>query len=743
MKQIIQSYRTGEMELTEVPRPQVSPGMVLVETKASVVSAGTEKMLVSLAKMSLIGKARARPDLVRKTLAAARKEGIRSTLEKVRSRLESPVPLGYSCSGIVRELGEGVEGLTVGDRVACGGAGYANHAEFNVIPRNLCVPIPDSGTRESPMAFEEAAFSTIGAIALQGVRQARLTLGESVCVVGLGLLGQITVQLCKASGCRVLGADIDDGRISLAADFGAESAVRSESLSREAARFSGGVGMDAVIITAAASGSDLVALAGEISRLKGRVVVVGLVGLDIPRDVYYKKELEVRLSMSYGPGRYDVEYEERGHDYPLPYVRWTEQRNMSAFLGLCVQGRLDVRSLITHRYPFDQSLSAYRLITQGEEPSLGVVLEYDAGPQPRRIPVISKAGRKMEGPVGIGLIGAGNFANSVLLPKLSRMSQVRFRGVTTGRGMTAKAVAERFGFDYCAETATEIIDDDQIRAVFVVTRHDLHGPLVEKCLAAGKHVFVEKPLCIHASQLASIENILKDSASSSAHPVLMVGFNRRFSPMVRKIKDGLSRRASPLVGSYRVNAGLIPKDSWVQDPLQGGGRIIGEACHMVDTLRFLTGSSVKTVQAGCVRSGRTEDTDRDTVSITLTYADGSLGDILYYALGSPAVPKERLDVSADGSSWELNHFRELATYRGTRSERTKETQDKGHEEEVRAFLASVAGETPPPIPLMEIFETTRVSFAVHEALDTGRMIHMDEWSPEETSDMGDSNGETP
>jgi len=723
MNQLIQSYRTGEMELAEVPRPRAAPGMVLVETKASVVSAGTEKMLVSLARMSLWGKARARPDLVRRTLASAQREGILATLQKVRSLLDTPAPLGYSCAGFVRELGEGVQSLSVGDRVSCGGAGYANHAEFNVVPRNLCVRVPEIAGGES-LSFEEAAFATVAAIALQGVRQAALTLGERVCVIGLGLLGQVTVQLCKAHGCRVLGADIDGGRISLAKTLGADAAAPSETLVREAARFSTGAGMDAVILTAASPSSELAALAGEISRLKGRVVVVGLVGLDIPRDVYYKKELDLRLSMSYGPGRYDAEYEERGHDYPLPYVRWTEQRNMEAVLDLMMQGRLDVRSLITHRFPFDQALDAYALITGGREPSLGVVLEYDPSPEPARIPVFSRRTRKSAGAVGVGVIGAGNFARSVLLPRLARLPQVGLRGVTTGRGMTAKAVAAEFGFAYCSESAREVLEDESVHAVFILTRHDLHGPLVEEGLAAGKHVYVEKPLCIRAEQLGSIEQRLMEAAARPDAPLLMVGYNRRFSPMILRIREGLAGRGTPLVASYRVNAGFIPRDSWIQDPVQGGGRILGEACHMVDTLRFLVGSPVRTVQAACIRSDRSDHTDRDSAAVTLTYEDGSVANILYYALGHPAYPKEKLEAAADGACWVLDDFREWIEYRGNKTERKRARQDKGHDGELRAFVEAVSEGGPPPIPVAELLETSRVTFAIHQALDTRETVFL-------------------
>ncbi len=472
MKQIVQSYRSGKMSFEEAPCPQVAHGMVLVKTRASLISAGTEKMIVELARKSLLGKAKARPDLVQKVIRSIRKEGLAPALKKVRSKIDSPVPLGYSCSGVVCAVGSGVDGLQPGDAVACGGAGYANHSEFNIVPQNLCVKIPNRLDTDGggALPFEEAAFATVGAIALQGVRQAVLTLGERVCVIGLGLIGQLTIQLCKASGCRVIGADIDPGKIGMAVKFGADLAVLSQDLDDRIWQFTEGFGADAVIIAAAAKDSGLVALAGEISRTKGRVVAVGLVGLDVPRDVYYKKELDLRLSMSYGPGRYDAEYEERGHDYPLPYVRWTEQRNMQAFLELVAAGRLDVGPLISHRYPFEQALEAYDLITSGREPSLGVVLGYDDKPE-EKAPAIRNVVALPSACVALGVVGAGNFAKAVLLPGFKAHKIVAFQGICTAKGISAKAAHGRFGFQYCAEGAEQLIADSAVNTLLIATRH--------------------------------------------------------------------------------------------------------------------------------------------------------------------------------------------------------------------------------------------------------------------------------
>ncbi|MGO9018934.1 MAG: bi-domain-containing oxidoreductase [Syntrophobacteraceae bacterium] len=732
MKQIVQSYRSGKMSLEEVPRPQVCDKMVVVRTRASLISAGTEKMIVELARKSLLGKAKARPDLVQKVVKSIQKEGIGQALRKVRSKIDTPIPLGYSCSGVVCEAWSGVDAFQPGDAVACGGAGYANHSEFNIIPQNLCVKIPNRPDTAGGGAvlFEEAAFATVGAIALQGVRQAALTLGERVCVIGLGLIGQLTVQICKASGCRVIGADIDPGRIETAVKFGADMGLHSNDLERQIWQFTNGAGADAVIITAAAKGSGLVALAGEISRIKGRVVAVGLIGLNVPRDIYYKKELDLRLSMSYGPGRYDAEYEERGHDYPLPYVRWTEQRNMQAFLELVAEGRLDVRPLISHRYPFEQALDAYDLITTGREPSLGVVLGYDNKREEPKTPATKKM-MSLPSPCAVlGVIGAGNFAKAVLLPGFKAHKLVALRGICTARGVSAKAAHDRFGFQYCAEDAIELIGDKAVNSVLIATRHNLHGPLAAEALAAGKHIFVEKTLCLNADELNLIIRRRAESINDGKVPVLMVGFNRRFSPLVRHIRKVLSDRSTPIVASYRVNAGFIPGDSWVQDPVEGGGRIIGEVCHFVDTLRFLTGSPVRSVQAACIQSDNVKLTCRDSLSITLSYQDGSVAAIVYHALGNPGFPKERLEIAAEGKVIDLDDFCKLEIFGPKifrpKRQRIKVKQDKGFAAEIDAFVNAVVTGGPAPIPFTEIVETTKVTFAVHKALNTGRVIHLDD-----------------
>jgi predicted dehydrogenase/threonine dehydrogenase-like Zn-dependent dehydrogenase len=717
MKQVIQSYKTGEMKIEEAPRPNIVPRMVLIETKASVVSAGTEKMLVELARKSLLRKAKARPDLVKKIIYTARKEGIAATLQKVQGKLDTPIPLGYSCSGVVRQVGEGVNDLRVGDAVACGGASYATHAEYNLVPRNLCVSIPPSDQGGS-LPFEEAAFAAVGAIALQGVRQACLTLGETICVIGLGLLGQLTVQLCKANGCRVFGCDIDSSRIDLAKKMGADDACLTEEIGERVLGFTRGMGADAVIITASAKGSELVTLAGELLRMKGRVVAVGLVGLDVPRDIYYKKELDLRLSMSYGPGRYDAEYEERGHDYPFPYVRWTEQRNMEAFLDLVAGGFVDVRSLVTHRYPFEHALSVYDMIILGKEASLGVILQYEAKPEPARIVFPQRQAK--EARLNLGVIGAGNFAKAVLLPRLKASADVNLQGVVTARGASSKVVGEKFGFHYCSENVEDILCDDSINTVLIATRHNLHGPLVKRCLEAGKHVFVEKPLCLSIDQLSAIMEVY---SKQEVRCILTIGFNRRFSPFCSKTRDILKKRTGPLVASYRVNAGFVPRESWVHDPVEGGGRIIGEVCHFVDTLRFLVRSPVVGVQAAFAQDPDVRHTNRDSVSVNLTYRDGSMANILYYSTGNKDYPKEKIEIAFNSQNIVIDDFRSMEIF-GSKRGKESTKQDKGFDAEIKAFIKGVCGGGDAPIPLPDIVETTLVTFAIHDALNTGESIFL-------------------
>jgi predicted dehydrogenase/threonine dehydrogenase-like Zn-dependent dehydrogenase len=720
MKQVLQNNKTGRMAVTDVPTPIVQQGRVLVRAAASLISAGTEKMAVDEGRKSLIERARERPELVRQVLEKAKNEGFMKTFNAVRSKLGSSTALGYSAAGIVSAVGDDVTEFRVGDRVACAGAGYASHAEVLSVPKNLCVRLPDA------VSFEAGAFGTLGAIALQGVRLADPTLGESIVVIGLGLLGQITVQLLKANGCRVFGIDLDPAKVELARELGADSAaVSDESVKRAVLDWSRGRGADAVLITAASASNQPIELAGEISRLKGRVVAVGMVGMDVPRNLYFKRELSLMVSMSYGPGRYDPEYEERGHDYPFAYVRWTENRNIEAFLDLVNEGRVNVERLITHRFSIEEAESAYQLIAgETSEPYLGIVLGYDTKRElERRIEIkrSEKAGgaAAAANAVRVGMIGAGVYAQAMLLP-FYKAEGVDFRAISTASGVSARDIAEKYGFNYCATSADDVLDDEEVNLVVVATRHDLHAELVRRSLLKGKHVFVEKPLALNEEELAGVLD-----AAESSDKELMVGFNRRFSPLARAAREFFEGRQEPLSISYRVNAGRIPKSHWLQDPRQGGGRIIGEVCHFVDLMHFLTGSLVVRVYAESIKSRNQEMVDEDNIFITLGFADGSNGAIAYLSEGDKAMPKERIEIFSEGKSFVLDDFRSTTGYRNGREESTKpKQQDKGQADETRAVCQVVLKGSPAPIALDDLAATTRATFRIRESLRTGRAINV-------------------
>ncbi|MDT4897948.1 MAG: hypothetical protein QOH25_3025 [Acidobacteriota bacterium] len=717
MKQVLQNNKTGQMSIADVPTPIAQRGRVLVRAAASLISAGTERMAVDEGKKSLLEKARERPELVKQVIEKARNEGFLKTFNAVRSKLGSSTALGYSAAGIVMEVGDDVTEFRAGDRVACAGAGYASHAEVLSVPKNLCVRLPGE------VSFEAGAFGTLGAIALQGVRLADPTLGESVVVIGLGLLGQITVQLLKANGCRVFGIDLDPAKVELARELGADSgAVSDENVKRAVLDWSRGRGADAVLITAATSSNQPVELAGEISRLKGRVVAVGMVGLDVPRNLYFKRELSLMVSMSYGPGRYDSEYEERGHDYPFAYVRWTENRNLEAFLDLVAERRVNVERLITHRFPIEEGERAYQLIAgETKEPYLGIILRYDTERElERRIEIKrSEKANTAANAVRLGIIGAGVYAQAMLLPFYKALG-VDFRAITTASGVTARDLAEKYGFDYCASSADDVLDDREVNLIVVATRHDLHAELSRRALLKGKHVFVEKPLALNEDELESV----LDAAANSAGQ-LMVGYNRRFSPLARAARAFFDGRQAPLSISYRVNAGRVPKSHWLQDPTQGGGRIIGEVCHFVDLMQYLTGSLVTRVYAESITSRNEEMVDEDNSFITLRFADGSNGSIAYLSEGDKAMPKERIEIISEGKSFVLDDFRTATSYRNGREETNAlRQQDKGQADETRAVCDVVLKGEPAPISLDDLATTTRATFRIRESLRTGQAMNV-------------------
>ncbi len=707
MKQVLQNLKTGETVVAEVPTPQPRPGTVLVRTAASLVSAGTERMVVDFARKSLIGKARSRPDLVRQVLDKARREGLLTTAEAALNRLDQPMPLGYSSAGTVVALGEGVTGFQVGDRVACAGGGYAVHAEYAVVPVNLLARLPDG------LDFEQAAFVTLGAIALHGFRLADVQVGARVAVIGLGLLGLLSVGLAQAAGCEVLGIDLAPDRVALAQHLGAQAVTRDGAEAATRA-FSRGLGVDAVLICADTSSNDPVELAGEIARDRARVVAVGAVGMTIPRKTYYEKELDLVVSRSYGPGRYDPNYEEGGQDYPIGYVRWTEGRNLQAVVDLMAAGRLDVRPLITHRFPIERAPEAYRLI-RGEtgEPFLAVLLTYphlEARPLATRLTVSTAA--EAAGICRLGVLGAGNFATAVMLPAVRRIPDVRLEGIVSASGVSAAHAARKFGFRYAASDPQEVLGDDRINTVAVLTRHHLHAAQTVAALRAGKHVFCEKPLALTLTGLTEVE------AALAEHPdrLLMVGFNRRFAPLAQRLHAFLADRSEPLVAHYRVNAGYIPLTHWLHDPQQGGGRIIGEGVHFIDFLTFLVGAPpVDGIARALPDGGRYR---QDNVVLTFTFPDGSLGTVTYLANGDKSFPKERVEVFCGGRVAVLDDFRTLELVRDGRREvvRSRLRQDKGHRAAWEAFIRAIADGGEPPIPYDQIFGVHRAAFAVVEGM---------------------------
>jgi predicted dehydrogenase/threonine dehydrogenase-like Zn-dependent dehydrogenase len=729
MKQILQNYKTGELRLTDVPRPALRAKGVLVATRASLISAGTEKMKVDVAKKNLLGKAMERPDQVKKVVESVRQQGLLPTWEKVMNKLDTPTPLGYSSAGVVLEVGREAGEFQVGDRVACAGAGYAVHADVAYVPKNLVVRMQPS------TPFERAAFTTLGAIALQGVRQAEIRMGEDVVVIGLGLVGLLTVQLLKRSGAHVTGVELDPARAALAKQLGCDRVVIGADLEvREAVRqATGGRGADAVLVTAASSSSGPVALAGELCRDRGRVVVVGITKMDLPHRVYYDKELTLLLSRSYGPGRYDPSYEEQGVDYPLGYVRWTERRNMEEFLRLVEAGHVDVDALISHRVPFAEAERAYALITgKGTEPYLGIVLAYPDTPTPAGPVLLSKNGnvapltraRTTADPVGIGFIGAGNFATSMLLPHLKARKDVRLTGVVTASGLTARGAAEKFGFAFCASDAGELFDDPGTHAVFVVTRHHLHAGFAERALRAGQAVFVEKPLATKAEEMTKVAAAAREIAAATGRPApLLVGFNRRFAPLSQKLAAHFPHGEGPLVVSYRVNAGFLGRESWYQDPSEGGGRILGEVCHFLDYVQFLAGSPITRVYASGIRDTGGNLRADDNLAVNVQCADGSVGSVVYVASGDPAMPKERVEVLGRGRSAVLDNYQSLTTWAGNKKREHKAMSvDKGHAEQVDRWVSSLVANAPPPIAWGELENASWATLATIESLASGEAV---------------------
>lgn len=743
MKQLIQNLKNGETILEDVPAPQAG-SQVLIQTACSLVSPGTERMLVEFGKGNLIQKAKSQPDKVKQVFDKIRTDGLLPTLEAVFKRLDEPLPLGYCNAGIVVAPGSDPKNHTMfrtGDRVISNGA----HAEIVSVPRNLCAKIPDN------VGDDEAAFTVLASIGLQGIRLAQPSLGEKIVVVGLGLIGLVTVQLLRSSGCHVLGIDINPERLRLAQSFGAQTVNTAEGGDPVSAvnTWTGGCGADAVIITASAKTDEIVHQAAEMSRKRGRIVLVGVVGLNLRRSDFYEKELTFQVSCSYGPGRYDEAYEKKGIDYPAAYVRWTEQRNFEAILSMMATGRLDVKPLITHRYAFHDAANAYDKILN-DSSALGVVLEYDRMGDgvvsnekvfestiqvKRNIDLIRIKSSSMN--CVAAMIGAGNFAKMTMAPSLSKTSaRLKYVSARTN-AVSATHIAKKYRFENASTDLDMILNDQDVNTVFITTGHDSHAALCRKALTAGKHVFVEKPLCLNEVELKEIFDVYESvvdrsqqlpEAVNSTPPLLMVGFNRRFSPHSKKIREVLKNRSEPLAMNFTVNAGIIPPNIWVHDPETGGGRIIGEACHFIDLMSYFAESKI--ISVASVQMGRGVAVKEDKMSIVLNFEDGSIGTVNYFGNGSKSYPKETFEIFSEGRILRLDNFKKLEGYgfKGFRKFRTLK-MDKGHQEQFNAFVSLVKDGGKPLIALDELINVTIASFAAVRSANENRTIVLNEEYP--------------
>lgn len=708
MKQVVQNFKTGQLSVEEVPAPALARGMVLVENRFSLISTGTEKSTVKVGKAGLLGKARQRPDLVKQVIENLRREGFANTYKKVKTKLDSLKALGYSTAGVVVASMDKDGFFKPGDRVACAGQDYASHAEVVSVPQNLVVKIPEA------VSFQEASFTTLGAIAVQGLRQCDPKLGENVCVIGLGLLGQITGQLLVANGCRVFGIDLDSRLVDLMKEMGAHKTMARDNpdLDPVMDHFTRGRGFDSVIIAAATSSNDPLELATQILRKKGRLVVVGDVKMDVPREPhFYKKELELKISTSYGPGRYDPQFEELGQDYPYGYVRWTEQRNMQAFLDQLESKAVKVNPLISHVFEVEQAEEAYDLVlAKSNHESLGILLQY---PNERKEKFIQKIAQKPFQPaaLNLGCIGAGSFAQSYLLPNVKGWGASLHTVVTT-KSLTSSSAASKFGFSQASTNPEDVFGEPSIDTIFIATRHDSHASLVIEGLKRGKNVFVEKPLALDLEQLNAIKTAVEVSNGR-----LMVGFNRRFSPAAQLVRTELESLDQPVVINYRINADKLDREHWSLDPEIGGGRIVGEVCHFIDLIQFLCGSDPIEVSASSASNDNHSLPDQDNVVITLRMANGSLGQITYTSLGNKILPKERLEAFCGGKAWIIDDFRHVTTMAGS-GKRTVSVAGKGHKEEVFKFLDAMKQGSEMPLSFHSIYMTTLATFKILDSLST-------------------------
>jgi len=721
MKQITQNYKSGQINLEEVEQPALKRGGVLVKTHFSVISAGTEGMKVREGKMSYLGKARARPDQVKKVLDTVRQQGLAATYQKVMNKLDSLTPLGYSLSGEVIAVGEGAEEFCIGQRVACAGAGYANHAEINFIPKNLVVPVPEN------VPMQHAAFATVGAIALQGYRQAEMQLGETACVIGLGLLGQLLVQILRAGGVHVIGVDLIEARCRLAESLGTKIALAPDhpSLISVVRRLTDGFGVDCVFLAAGGSSNAPVELAVQIARDRARIVDIGKIRLDLPWNEYYLKELDVRFSRSYGPGRYDPVYEEQGIDYPIGYVRWTERRNLASFLDLVAQGKVMLDAIVSSVRGFDEAEQVYQEMAEGKSDGLGTVFKYSGQVETRTRQTLlghasSAARPARNGKVRLGLIGAGNYASSMLLPHLQKNNDVELAAVATATSLSAQNASRKFGFRVATTDYREILESDGIEAIIIATRHSSHARMVAEALRSGKATYVEKPLALDTDGLELVRRAIAESGNDR----LMVGFNRRFSPAVKELAQRFADPRVPLMLHYRVHAGQLEQGSWYLDQAEGS-RFAGEAGHFFDVLAFLANARPVAVTATSLRPAHVTPDDLENIAASVQYENGSVGNLLYLTQGDTSVPKEFIEVFGGGRTAQMDNFESNVLFENSGRKKIKLGRiDKGQEHELAAFVRAVRCGESMPISVDSLFETTLTTLAVAKSMSTGCRVEI-------------------
>jgi predicted dehydrogenase/threonine dehydrogenase-like Zn-dependent dehydrogenase len=720
MKSVLQNIKNGEITVGDIPQPVLKRGNVLVRNVCSLVSAGTEKAVMEFSKGNYLQKALQRPDLFRKVMNRAKNEGLWQTYQVVSNLIEQPIQLGYSSAGFVVEVGADVSDIQVGQRVACAGLFVATHSEVVSVPRNLLVPIPEN------VDFEAASFVTLGAIAIQGVRLADLALSENVVVYGLGLVGMLTAQLAVAAGCRVVGIDIDSAKVEKARGFGCQGAVAEEGFEKAVLELCGGYGADKVLLCAATKSNVPINAIPSFTCQKGVVVVVGDVSMDIPRRAYYDKEIDIRVSRSYGPGRYDLSYEDGGLDYPYAYVRWTENRNMGSFLDLLARRRADASSLITHRFQIDEATQAYAIIEGVTRTSyMGMIIRYcEDAPANAVVPSVRYPSTdKPKNNIGIGLLGAGNFAKAFLLPAFAAQPGAAIRAVCTASGVSAVTVAKKYNASLATSNPAEVITASDVDLVVITTRHDSHASYVIDALNAGRAVFVEKPPCLTLEELEAIKVTYEQKREAGKNPFLMVGYNRRFSPLAQQVKQVFAKTKEPLAISYRVNAGHVPATEWVHDPQIGGGRIIGETGHFVDFLTFLCGQPPVAVSGSAL--SKEKKPVADVVTLTLEFADGSIGSIHYFANGNSSMPKESVEIFGGGICAQLVNFRSLKVFGAKAPGKTSYlSQAKGFAEEAEATVAALREGHGAPIAFEQIYLTSKATLLAEHAILSGTRISL-------------------